>query len=433
MQNFIIYFAIVVFTSIQAYAQTDVTLSVRVGGSDLIGVGIEGFEAPGDRNVDTVRSTLEWDLDFCGLFQIKAPPDASLTIPGGLFGKWEAVGAKIVVVGEPSSDGGQVTIRLIDLQTAGTLMSDAYRIRKEDPKYTAHVIADDIISIFNGLRGCMASQLAFISESRDVKEIFLMDPDGSKRRQVTFSRTLNLSPGWSVDGKNVAYSTLVDAMWAVASINIDTGQMTIVSDRSGLNTAPSYSPVDPDVIAYASNRDGNTEIYTSRRNGGNLRRLTNHRSIDSSPTWSPDGSMICFTSDRTGAPKLYLMSRDGTGIRRLTHAIGTYEDSPCWSPRGDRIAFVLMNDYGSFDIATVDVSGNDMVMLTFGAGSNENPKWSPDGLKIVFTSNRHGGKNLYVMNWDGSEVQPLTNDGRSLSPAWAPTASGNDVRLSSQR
>ena len=126
------------------------------------------------------------------------------------------------------------------------------------------------------------------------------------------------------------------------------------------------------------------------------------------------------------------MNRDGTGVHRLTSNIGTYEDSPRWSPRGDRIAFVIMSDFG-FDIATVRSTGEDMVMLTFGSGSNENPQWSPDGLRIVFTSTRMGGNNLFIMNWDGSNVRPLTRNGKSLSPSWAPTATGDDIRISSLR
>ncbi len=141
---------------------------------------------------------------------------------------------------------------------------------------------------------------------------------------------------------------------------------------------------------------------------------------------------IAFTSDRSGLPKIYVMKSDGTKVRRLTGALDTYEDSPCWSPRGDFIAYVIMSDYG-FDIATVNPSCDDMVMLTYGRGSNENPRWSPDGLKIVFTSNRLGGKNLFIMDWDGSDIRPLTKNGNSFSPAWAPTASGDDIRVSSRR
>ncbi|HUT62516.1 MAG TPA: Tol-Pal system beta propeller repeat protein TolB, partial [Anaerolineae bacterium] len=178
--------------------------------------------------------------------------------------------------------------------------------------------------------------------------------------------------------------------------------------------------------------DGNAEIYTYRISGREIRRLTNNPRIDSSPSWSPDGSKMAFTSDRTGNPLVYIMNSDGSNQHRLTSTPNAYEDSPCWSPRGDRIAFVMMSDYG-FDIAITSPSGADVFMLTYGQGSNENPHWSPDGLRIVFSSDRTGIKNLYIMNWDGSNVRNLTTDGINYSPAWAPANSGNEIRLSSRR
>ena len=103
--------------------------------------------------------------------------------------------------------------------------------------------------------------------------------------------------------------------------------------------------------------------------------------------------MIAFTSDRISQPMVYIMNSDGSNVRRLTRRLNAYEDSPCWSPRGDRIAFVVLFDR-SFDIATCSPYGDDTVILTAGQGSNENPRWSPDGLRIIFTSTRDGGKNL---------------------------------------
>ena len=129
---------------------------------------------------------------------------------------------------------------------------------------------------------------------------------------------------------------------------------------------------------------------------------------------------------------IYVMNSDGSNLHRLTSRINAYEDSPCWSPLGDRIVFVVLFDR-SFDIATVNPSGDDTVIITSGQGSNENPKWSPDGLRIVFTSTRLGGRNLFIMNADGSNVRPLTKDSNSFSPAWAHANSGNDIRVSSRR
>ncbi len=447
LKHISLYFLILVVYALQIYcnvqevsAQSEVYLSIRAGGSQLLGIGIGGFGAGDDTlqaqpspPVNTVRHTLEDDLNQCGLFTVKSLNDSLAALPGGIFARWKSAGAKYYLFGDVNYENGSVAVNLIDLNTAFTILNEEYLIPPERPWYTAHVIVDDIIELFTGLRGSMASQIAYIHPYHsNTNELYIIGADGRGNRQLTYSKTLNLSPSWSADGKQIAYSSLKDQTWTLQTINVDSGMLREITPWKGLNISPSWSPVSVDLLAFSSNRDGNNEIYSSRSDGKDMRRLTNYFSIDSSPSWSPDGKKIAFTSDRTGQPMIYVMNSDGTGIRRLTSRLNAYEDSPSWSPRGDRIAFVVLFDR-SFDIATASPEGGDTVILTSGQGTNENPRWSPDGLRIVFSSSRRGGRNLYIMNWDGSNVRPLTNDNISYSPAWAPSPKGNDIRISSRR
>ena len=430
----VFYFIILVLHATYVFAQSDVYMSVRAGGSNLLTIGIGGFNSEdGTDPIAGVGKALERDLDGCGLFKVATLDDSLTVLPGGLLVQWKAAGAKYYLFGERANNGSQVGVTLIDLSTGLTAFSAEYRIDPARVYYTAHVIVDDLIEHFTGLRGATASPIAFVRKVRDANELFLIDSDGRNPRQLTFSRTLNLSPSWSIDGKNIAYSTLSTENWLMMMLNITTGQSVQISQWQGLNTTPEWSPVVNDFLAFTSSRDGNAELYTCLSNGTNIRRLTNHWSIDSCPAWSPDGSKIVFSSDRTGQPRLYIMNSDGSDLHRLTATPSVYEDSPHWSPQGDRIAYVVMSDYG-FEIATCPANGDDIVMLTFGFGSNEDPHWSPDGLKIIFTSTRNSGvKRLYIMNRDGSNVRPLTIDGINFSPAWAPAVSGDDIRISRSR
>src|ERR1051326_8114570 len=63
-------------------------------------------------------------------------------------------------------------------------------------------------------------------------------------------------------------------------------------------------------IAFATNRDGNFEIYVMNANGSNQTRLTNVAGFDMDPTWSPDGKKIAFRSSRSGRNQLYIMNGD---------------------------------------------------------------------------------------------------------------------------
>jgi len=438
----ICYICILIINAKECRAQSEVYLSIKTGGSEYIGIGIGGFEAYGDTTgiitrdstlVIMVKNTFVDDLNRSSLFQVKNLSDSLQAVKGDMFAQWRAAGAQYYVFGAEKIGSNTITVTVIDLKTAATVLNEEYRIESQRPWYTAHVIVDDMIELFTGLRGSTSSQIAFMSPYRgDSHEVYLVDADGRGRKQLTFTKTLKLSPAWSLDGKQIAFSSLIDLTWSLMTVNVNTGQSLDISTWKGLNITPSWSQVDTDIIAFSSNRDGNSEIYTCRSDGKQIRRLTNHYGIDSSPSWSPDGQKIAFTSDRSGQPAIYIMNRDGSDVHRLTFNINSYEDLPCWSPRGDRIAFVILFDRG-FDIATVSPSGDDIVMLTSGEGSNENPRWSPDGLRIIFTSTRLGGKNLFIMNRDGSDVRPLTQDSLSFSPSWSPAFSGNDIRVTSRR
>lgn len=60
-------------------------------------------------------------------------------------------------------------------------------------------------------------------------------------------------------------------------------------------------------------------------------RLTNNSASDIGPAWSPDGTRIAFASNREGNFQIYLMNSDGTGQTNLSNDEGA-DDNPSWSP-----------------------------------------------------------------------------------------------------
>lgn len=168
-------------------------------------------------------------------------------------------------------------------------------------------------------------------------------------------------------------------------------------------------------IAFASKRDGNSEIYKIRADGTQLTRLTKSAAEDTFPAWSPDGSRIAFVSDRDGAANLYAMASDGTDMTRLTSFETEKVSMPCWSPDGQRIAFVLQSH--GLEIYVVRPDGSGVQALSDGM----TPAWSPDGTTIAFC--RHNIPRIYLMDADGSNVRPLLqNPGLlpDLGPLWSP-------------
>ena len=195
-------------------------------------------------------------------------------------------------------------------------------------------------------------------------------------------------------------------------------------------------------IAFVSNRDGNAEIYVMDTDGGNPRRLTNNRHIDSSPSWSPDGKRIAFVSDRDGhvdirglpTYEIYVMDANGGNQLNLTNDAND-DGSPSWSPDGKRIVFSSTRDMvrgeaaHNIEIYVMDADGGNAQRLTNNLTEDQHPSWSPDGKRIAFSARRDGHfenelgitYEIYVIDADGGNEQRLTeNRNNDWNPSWSP-------------
>jgi TolB protein len=111
------------------------------------------------------------------------------------------------------------------------------------------------------------------------------------------------------------------------------------------------------------------------------------------------------------------MDAEGANVRRVTHS--GFNTQPRWSPKGDAIAYTSRQ--GNFDLWAVNPDGSNLRRLTAGPGNNEGASWAPNGRHLVFQSSRSGSYQLFTMLADGSEQQPLPRgSGESTSASWSP-------------
>ena len=192
-------------------------------------------------------------------------------------------------------------------------------------------------------------------------------------------------------------------------------------------------------IAFVSSRNGNAEIYVMDADGSNQRRLTNHPDRDFSPSWSPDGKRIAFVSNRDGhvnirgrlTYEIYVMDANGENQQNLTNDPSN-DRSPSWSPDGKRIVFSSDRDNDrdhNIEIYVMDNDGDNQERLTDNLTEDQYPSWSPDGKRIAFSARRDGHfenelgitYEIYVMDADGGNEQRLTeNRNNDWSPSWSP-------------
>jgi len=168
----------------------------------------------------------------------------------------------------------------------------------------------------------------------------------------------------------------------------------------------------------------------------NLRKLTFGPGLEDEPTWSPDGKFLAYTTDERGNLDVVVQPLAGGQPLRIA-GNDADEAQPAWSPDGSKIAFVSSQDRGG-RIHSVLAAGALTAFLA-GRGGDvfvapalggaaaklvENgyfPAWSPDGKKIVFSSERAGKWDLWVVSSDGGSPKRLTDDSDiDYQPSWSP-------------
>ncbi|MBW2234210.1 MAG: PD40 domain-containing protein [Deltaproteobacteria bacterium] len=387
---------------------------------------------PDAQRLTELRERIGAALVFSKVFAVIDPkaflgPDETAGldgVPPPVCPDWSQIGADALIEGTVVTEprGMAVQFHVWDVVRCRRLKRKRYFGNPGDVDVIARRIADDVIEAFTGRHGMSSTEIAFVSDRSGRKEIYVMNSDGTDVRGATRNRSINAFPDWSPKGNEIIYTSYrlggQPTLFLLTRGRRKPGQLLSTLDDS----APIYrGTFDPkgSRIAFVMSVNGAPELFTSRRDGRGLKRLTKHRAIDISPAWSPDGRRMAFVSDRSGAPQLYMMGSDGSNVRRLTYD-GAYNTSPAWSPDGNWIAYESRVG-GQFDIWIIDPAGTSSSPLVTHPRSDEGPTWSPDGRWLAFSSTRRGNADIYAVGIDGKNLRRLTKGaGNNTSPAWGP-------------
>lgn len=224
----------------------------------------------------------------------------------------------------------------------------------------------------------------------------------------------------------IAFASDIDGDWDIY-LTDSVGKLPIKLTRN--NSADYYPAWSPDgsKIAFFSRRDGNHEIYVMRSDGSNQMRLTNNPTVDKAPSWSPDGKQLAFTSNRQGHFNIYILKLENGNMENLTDNI--FEDEiPIWAPDGDTIVFHSKRKL-NWDIYTINVETREEHRLTHQPLMDTYPAWSHDGKFIVYASMRQdldqADFDLYIMDAPNGDNKTALTDTQTdeAVPSWSPDGS----------
>ena len=288
------------------------------------------------------------------------------------------------------------------------------------------------------------TQLSFQSSAgHGCDQIYTMNVDGTNRRLVSSGAGRTTCSHFYPDGQSIIYaSTHLGGASCPPVPSMDRGYVWPVydtydifranADGSNLTRLTSTPGYDAEAtiardgrVVFTSVRDGDMEIYSMNGDGSDVRRLTNLPGPDGGPFFSSDGSKIVFRgrhpqpgaelSDflallkeaiwRPTSLEIFVMDRDGRNLKQVTTAGGA-NFAPFFTPDGKKIIFSsnMQNPRGrDFDLFLVNVDGTGLEQITFNPAFDGFPMFSPDGKKLVFASNRNAAKegdtNVFMADW----------------------------------
>ncbi|WP_375327536.1 Tol-Pal system beta propeller repeat protein TolB [Candidatus Tisiphia endosymbiont of Nemotelus uliginosus] len=418
------------------------TISIERGHVDPTPIAINKFETNSQHEnvvAQDIISVITNDLKISGMFRPISSAAFIEQIIGihhkPLFASWRQINASLLLNGTVShlpSGKLKVSFILWDTNLEKNLIGEFFEVQPLLWRRVAHKIADKIYEKITGDKGYFDTKVAYVSESgpylNRMKRIAVMDYDGANQQYLTDGKNLVLTPRFAPASDKLLYLAYLNKRKPHVYVrDLKTNKDSLVGNFPGMSFAPRFSPNGQTAIMSIAQK-GATHIFEIDLNTKQTRQLTTgSKVINTSPSYSPDGSKIVFNSDRSGTRQLYIMNADGSNVERISFGSGVYA-APSWSPRGDYIAFTKITPSEGFTIGVLKPHAlneeNNERIITSGY-LVEGACWGPNGRIIMFTKGWPskgaiaGRSRIYSIDLTGYNEREMVTNQDASDPEWS--------------
>jgi Tol biopolymer transport system component len=295
------------------------------------------------------------------------------------------------------------------------------------PRPSPSATATPTVTPVGGGRG----QIAYASDLSGLPQIWLMNADGTGKRQITEMPEGACQPAWSPDGDRLAFISPCGSNQEIYPgariflINADGTGLTGLPYTPGGDFDPAWSP-DGGQIAFTSIRDFNrAQVYVYDFESGEIRSLSANTVRDNQPAWSPNGDQIAFITTRRGPYQIWIMDSEGGEPILLSRSGSLKNSHPVWSPDGKAILYTqseLLGGVPRLMVMLVEEGNYLEKRIVPEVIPMREASYSPDGEWIAFESWPEGSNHdIYIMTSNGLAKQRLTEEeSLEFDAVWRP-------------
>jgi TolB protein len=266
---------------------------------------------------------------------------------------------------------------------------------------------DRLVSEILGIPGFFSGRLAFLSDLSGSKEIFVSDSMMTYSKPQTDFGKMTFNPSWNNDGTGLFFTSNRKVFNNIYHLDLASRRVATVANYKGSNLRAVQNPRTAQTALILST-SGNPELWIANTPYERPRRITNNKSNESGPCWSPDGRRMIVTSDTRGKPQLYEVSLSTGVLSRIPTNVSSHCVEAAWNPVDpSRVAFTAAVG-GGFQIFEYNFNNRTSRMITRGNDHAMQPCWANDGRHIFFTSRSTGGATeIKVIDTEFEEAKPI--------------------------
>ena len=172
------------------------------------------------------------------------------------------------------------------------------------------------------------TRIAFMSSRDGQSEIYIMNRDGRNLQRLTNNPAIDVTPTWSPNGTQIAFTSERTGSPQIWVVGIEGTGLRRISYESYADR-PTWSPAPYNEIAFAAKTGPGFDIKILNIGSGETRQITFGEGTNESPAWSPNGRHLAFMSTRAGRSQIFTTDRDGKNVRQLTR--DGNNTTPNWS------------------------------------------------------------------------------------------------------